>query len=147
MRAILVLLMAACSGPAPSSSATPVEPLSASTSTAAAPAGSEAPGEAREATGVVRHRQWSQSVESWEAGGSDYFVLEVGEDSVILRETEAVPRARLEALVDQRVNVTGTEAPYFVPEVEPTSNYPMGMDGQPLPRGGGIQVATIAPAP
>jgi hypothetical protein len=43
--------------------------------------------ELKNLTGVVIRKEWTKSMESWNAGGSEYYVL----NGVILRPTRAVP--------------------------------------------------------
>lgn len=104
-------------------------------------------------TGVVIRKPWNKSYESWNAGGGDYFVLDVGdteiaersaEEGVILRGSDAVDWESFADYEGQRVQVEGyfIEAEPYVPQ-SPMEQYPMGMDGKPLPRGSGFQVDAI----
>jgi hypothetical protein len=113
----------------------------------------EIKGEQVKLTGVVIRKPWNQSYESWNAGGSDYFVLDVGdaeiaepsaEEGVILRGSDAVDWESFADYEGQRVQVEGyfIAAKPYVPQ-SPMEQYPMGMDGKPLPRGSGFQVHAI----
>jgi hypothetical protein len=104
-------------------------------------------------TGVVIRKPWNKSYESWNAGGGDYFVLDVGdteiaersaEEGVILRGSDAVDWEFFADYEGQRVEVQGyfIEAQPYIPQ-SPMEQYPMGMDGKPLPRGSGFQVDAI----
>ncbi|WP_156331560.1 hypothetical protein [Planktothricoides sp. SR001] len=113
----------------------------------------EIKGEQVTLTGVVIRKSWNKSYESWNAGGGDYFVLDVGdteiaersaEEGVILRGSDAVDWESFADYEGQRVQVEGyfIEAQPYVPQ-SPMEQYPMGMDGKPLPRGSGFQVDAI----
>lgn len=94
--------------------------------------------------GQVEKKPWSKSTESWHAGGSDYFVINVDGQSIILRPSDQVSEADLEAAVGKTVRVTGKEVPYEPYEPKhPGEQYPTGPDGKPLPRGGGIRVLSL----
>lgn len=100
--------------------------------------------------GTLVHRPWSKSMESFEAGGSDYFAVErgkPGEGRVVVLPSDQVPRERLLALVGKRIEIKGDRvAPRpFVPE--PGSQYPVGMDGQPAVKavGGGLRALSVKP--
>lgn len=103
--------------------------------------------------GKVIQKPWSKSVESWNAGGSEYYVLDVGDaeiahrsaaEGVTLKPTEAVSEDALASMVGKQVEVSGTyvEARPYQPS-QPTEQYPMDMDGKPLPRGAGFAVESI----
>ncbi|NES06297.1 MAG: hypothetical protein F6K22_27880 [Okeania sp. SIO2F4] len=104
-------------------------------------------------TGKVIEKPWSKSVESWIAGGGNYYVLDVGdleiekrsaEEGVILRFSEAIAFETFAEYVGEKVEIKGEyvdSKPY-----QPKSayeSYPMGMDGRPLPRGAGFKVYEI----
>ena len=104
-------------------------------------------------TGILIHKQWSHSVESWMAGGSDYYVLDVGDveiedrsarEGAILRVSDAVTEEIFAAHVGQNVEVWGeyVAAEPYVPQ-SPMESYPMDMNGNPLPRGAGFKVYEI----
>lgn len=104
-------------------------------------------------TGVVIKKPWTKNAESWNAGGGDYYVLDVGdaqvadrsaEEGVILRASDEVSMEEFEAFIGDRVQVEGeyVEAQPYEPE-SPMESYPTGMDGKPLPRGSGFQVYQI----
>lgn len=103
--------------------------------------------------GTVLKKPWSKSLESWNAGGSEYYVLDVGDahiahrsaaEGVTLKPTEAVSENTLASMVGEQVEVAGTyvEARPYQPS-EPTEQYPTDMDGKPLPRGAGFAVTSI----
>ena len=104
-------------------------------------------------TGKIIEKPWSKSAESWVAGDSNYYVLDVGDleiekrsakEGVILRASEAIAFENLTEYVGKKVEVKGEyidSKPY-----QPKSayeSYPMGMDGRPLPRGAGFKVYEI----
>lgn len=104
-------------------------------------------------TGRIIVKPWSKSAESWNAGGSEYYVLDVGdaeieersaEEGVILRSSERVSMEKFAKYVGKSVQVTGlyiTAMPYQ--PKSPMESFPMDMNGQPLPRGGGFQVYSL----
>lgn len=101
--------------------------------------------------GTLVHRPWSKSMESFAAGGSDYFAVERGQHGegprVVVLPSDQVPRERLLALVGKRIELKGERvAPRpFVPE--PGAQYPVGMDGQPAVKavGGGLRALSVKP--
>jgi hypothetical protein len=69
-------------------------------------------------TGVVIRKDWSKSLESWSAGGSEYYVLKVEEsalhpgtqtadEGVILRPSRAVPFGDFTNFIGRRVTCRG----------------------------------------
>ncbi len=105
-------------------------------------------------TGKVIEKPWSKTTESWIAGDSNYYVLDVGdleiekrsaEEGVILRASEAITFEIFAEYVGKKVEIKGEyvdSKPY-----QPKSayeSYPMGMDGRPLPRGAGFKVYEIS---
>ena len=128
----------------------PAQPQPAATAPAAeAPAGVEL-------TGVIIKKPWSKSTESWNAGGSEYYVLDVGatevekrsaKEGVTLRASAAVSAEQIAELTGKKVRVRGTYIPAkpYTPE-DPMEQYPTGMDGKPLPRGAGFEVTAIESA-
>ena len=113
--------------------------------------GRSAPGVALR--GKVLRKPWSKSLESWNAGGSEYYVLDVGDaqiahrsaaEGVTLKPTDAVSADTLASMVGKQVEVSGTyvQAKPYQPS-QPTEQYPMDMDGKPLPRGAGFAVTSI----
>jgi len=121
-----------------------------------------APELGRTLTGTVLQKPWSKSTESWNAGGSEYYVLDVGgatveersaAEGVTLLPSDQVPATALATLVGKRVEIHGeyVQAQPYVPSSN-TEQYPQGGDGQPLPRGAGFRVHAVvelppAPAP
>jgi hypothetical protein len=108
-------------------------------------------------SGVVIKKPWTKNTESWNAGGGDYYVLDVGdarvrersaEEGVILRPSDAVSMAQFEEFVGSSVEVSGEyiAAQPYVPE-SPMESYPTDMEGNPLPRGSGFKVYQITPVP
>jgi hypothetical protein len=106
-------------------------------------------------SGVVIKKPWTKNTESWNAGGGDYYVLDVGdaeirdrsaEEGVILRPSDAVSMAQFEEFVGRVVEVSGeyVAAQPYVPE-SPMESYPTDMEGNPLPRGSGFKVYQITP--
>ncbi len=104
-------------------------------------------------TGVVLQKPWAKTEESWRAGGSEYYVLDVGDleveersaqEGVILRPSEGITLDNFAQYIGKRVEVQGKYLPLepYVPQ-SPIESYPMGPDGKPLPRGGGFQVLSI----
>ena len=112
-------------------------------------------------TGVVIRKGWTKSRESWEAGGSEYYVLKIedfalpsekrtAKGSVILRESKAFQFERFTNFVGQIVICKGelvAGKPYIpidpreqVPS--PVTN-PRGEPGPPPLRGGGFKVYAI----
>ncbi|KAG8469231.1 hypothetical protein KFE25_007749 [Diacronema lutheri] len=106
--------------------------------------------------GTVLQRPWSKTYESWDAGGSDYFVLAMDHvhaaahpqygDSIILRfpSDDSVTEHDLARWVSKHACVRGTllEAQPYVPSYA-WEQFPTGMDGRPEPRGSGIRMAKI----
>lgn len=112
-----------------------------------------ASGAAVKLQGTVLKKPWSKSAESWNAGGSEYYVLDVGDaqvthrsarEGVTLKVTDAVSAETLESMVGKRVEVSGdyVEAKPYTPE-HPAEQYPTGMNGEPMARGAGFAVASI----
>ena len=107
-------------------------------------------------TGIIISKPWSKSYESWNAGGGTYYVLDIGdveldeehrsaEEGVILRESETIDRDSFAEYEGQNVQVQGyfVESQTYSPQ-SPMEQYPTDMDGNPLPRGSGFQVMSIA---
>ncbi len=106
-------------------------------------------------SGVVIKKPWTKNIESWNAGGGDYYVLDVGdtqigdrsaEEGVILRPSDAVSLAQFEEFVGRPVEVSGEyiAAQPYIPE-SPMESYPTDIEGNPLPRGSGFKVHQITP--
>ena len=112
-------------------------------------------------TGVVIRKPWTKSRESWEAGGSEYYVLKIedfalpsekrtAKGSVILRESKALPFERFTNFVGQSVICKGefvAGKPYI--PFDPGEQVPLpvpnfyGEPGPPPLRGGGFKVYAI----
>lgn len=104
-------------------------------------------------TGTVIEKPWSKSAESWIAGDSNYYVLDVGsleiekrsaEEGVIMRPSEAMAFESFAEYVGKKVEIKGEylESKPYQPK-SAYESYPMGMDGRPLPRGAGFKVYEI----
>eukprot|EP00307_Rebecca_sp_RCC1486_P014879 CAMPEP_0119414298 /NCGR_PEP_ID=MMETSP1335-20130426/6780_1 /TAXON_ID=259385 /ORGANISM="Chrysoculter rhomboideus, Strain RCC1486" /LENGTH=126 /DNA_ID=CAMNT_0007439171 /DNA_START=31 /DNA_END=411 /DNA_ORIENTATION=+ len=107
--------------------------------------------------GTLELKGWSKSFESWNAGGSDYYVLNLDEgehlsaasglSSVILRPTEDLPLEGIDAFKADADHacVLGEyqHAKPYVPS-SPFEQYPIGLNGDPVPRGSGLRVNAIA---
>lgn len=114
-------------------------------------------------TGVVIRKEWTKSQESWNAGGSEYYVLKVDGDAlppawrnaregVILRPSRRVPFARFADVVGKRVRCRGRFVagvaqvnPQDAMEQRPTSipNPVAGQRDAPV-RGSGFRVDAIS---
>jgi hypothetical protein len=95
--------------------------------------------------GTLVKKPWSKTLESWHAGGTEYFVVETeGGDTTIVRPSERVTTEALQAMVGKKVRVRGETVPYrpYQP-ASPMEQVPMGPDGKPAQRGGGIRVESI----
>ncbi len=115
-------------------------------------------------TGVVIRKDWAKSMESWNAGGSEYYVLKIEDpaltsnkrtarEGVILHPSKAIPFQHFTNFVGQTVTCQGefvTGKPYIPPKdsVEqmpsPTQNPFTGEMEYPI-RGGGFKVYAIDP--
>ncbi|MDY7007263.1 MAG: hypothetical protein SWX82_25860 [Cyanobacteriota bacterium] len=104
-------------------------------------------------TGTVVEKPWSKTTESWIAGDSNYYVLDVevleiekrsAEEGVIMRASEAIAFESFAEYVGKKVEIKGeyVESKPYQPK-SAYESYPMGMDGRPLPRGAGFQVYEI----
>lgn len=114
--------------------------------------------------GVVIEKPWTKTVESWNAGGSEYYVLDVGtaplpdgkrsaKEGVILRPSTSVAFDEFKDFAGKRVAVVGK---FIDPQVvEESSNSmeqhpatpvnPVTGKTEPLRRGGGFLVVDIRP--
>ena len=102
-------------------------------------------------SGTVILKPWSKSLESWNAGGSSYYVLDVGDakimefsakEGVIIRFDQGMTPKDFESLIGKRVELTG----HYVPKetvTKPLGQYPRGIDGKPKPRGSGFKVQSF----
>ena len=100
-------------------------------------------------SGSILLKPWSKTQESWIAGGGEYFVLDVGgadiveysaEEGVIMRFEEDVIADRFKLLVGKKVELTGNFIPNKPTKVDPFSQYPVDVHGDPLPSGAGFNV-------
>ena len=110
--------------------------------------------------GTLIRKGWSKTGESWNAGGSHYYVLDVGsavissrnaKEGVILRPSDRVPFDDFERFKDHHVAVVGrfVEGKPWTPGGEEVEQHPMPVtppvagDVIPLRRGSGFQVFEI----
>ena len=107
--------------------------------------------------GKVLRKEARKSYEAWNAGGSEYFVLDVGNapvkersaaEGVILRPSQNISFDVFANYVDKRVQVSGTfvAGKPYVPMDEGEA-YPLGKDGKPPIRGSGFVVSGIEALP
>ncbi|HOV15571.1 MAG TPA: hypothetical protein PK771_14890 [Spirochaetota bacterium] len=97
--------------------------------------------------GVIKHEDWSKSIESWQAGGSDYFILEQKDGTrIILKESNKFKFKDFEKFKNTKVTVFGymTQHKPYTPS-DPYEQYPKDINGKPLARGGGFVVLNISP--
>jgi len=107
--------------------------------------------------GTVIRKPWTKTLESWHAGGGEYYVLDVGraalpagrrsaKEGVILRPSQAVPADALEKHKARRVVVEGlfVEPRPYTPPPDSAEQRPAGKE--PILRGGGFQAYAIRPA-
>lgn len=115
-------------------------------------------------TGVVVRKGWSKSMESWNAGGSEYYVLKVengdlpsdrrtATEGVILRPSKAIPFEHFTNFVGQTVTCQGefvAGKPYIPPKnseeqmPSPVHN-PFSGEMDPPIKGSGFKVYLIEP--
>ncbi|GAA5504612.1 hypothetical protein [Novipirellula caenicola] len=105
--------------------------------------------------GVVLHKEWTKSEESWNAGGADYFVLDTGtapvkqrsaKEGVLLIPTPTVPVRSLAEHVQKRVRISGqyTKGEPFEPsDEEQYSQRPQSHGQSRILRGAGFTVSSI----
>ena len=100
-------------------------------------------------SGSILLKPWSKTQESWIAGGGEYFVLDVGgadiveysaEEGVIIRFEEDVIEGGFKLLVGKKVELTGNFIPNKPTKVDPFSQYPVDVHGDPLSSGAGFNV-------
>lgn len=108
-----------------------------------------------ELRGTVIRKSWTKSYASWNAGGSEYYVLDVGDarierrsakEGVILRPTNAVPFQAFEKFKGSRVTVRGRfiEGEPFIPLEDAADQHPQPVDpGKPVLRGSGFEIYMI----
>ena len=127
----------------PTSSAPQVSPSDPDPGPAVAPP--REPEDEGTLVGTLIKKPWSKTLESWHAGGTEYFVVETeGGDATIVRPSERVTAEALQAMVGKKVRVRGESVPYRTYQpASPMEQYPMGPDGKPAQRGGGIRVESI----
>lgn len=104
--------------------------------------------------GTVIRKSWTKSGESWNAGGSRYYVLDVGvavishrsaREGVILRQSDSVPFDVFERFKGHRVAVEGrfVEGKPWMPRGEGVEQHPVTSELIPLIRGSGFEVFEI----
>lgn len=113
-------------------------------------------------TGVVIRKEWSKSYESWNAGGSEYYVLEIenpeslpskrmARQVVVLRPSASVPFERFADVVGKRIRCRGVFVPGapYTPSKDSVEQMPSpvtdpmtGKAAYPI-RGSGFQVHSI----
>ena len=105
-------------------------------------------------TGKVIQKPWRKSYESWNAGGSEYYVLDVGSaqvqdrtarEGVILLPPDGMERSLFQTYTGKNVSVRGYYHPGKEYEPNPMEQYPSPGPGQKLMRGSGFKVLTINP--
>ena len=114
--------------------------------------------------GVVIRKEWTKSMESWNAGGSEYYVLKVedanlpsdkrtAKEGVILRPSKAIPFEHFTNFVGQTIKCKG-EFVAGTPSIPPKNNVmqtpnpvrnPFTGELDHLIRGSGFKVYVIAP--
>jgi hypothetical protein len=109
--------------------------------------------------GILRHKQWTKSAESYEAGGSDYFVLyldDLGSERFFPRVLDESVRKAMLAADGKRVHLWGRWAPKVryseqdqleISERWGRSQHPIDLDGNipdpPTTWGGGFIVDCV----
>ena len=100
-------------------------------------------------SGSILLKPWSKTQESWNAGGGEYLVLDVGgadiveysaDEGVIIRFGTEVSDNEFKKLVGRRVELTGNYVSKKPVQVDPHSQYPTDINGEPLHRGSGFKV-------
>ena len=106
-----------------------------------------------ELSGQVVKMGWTKSFESWDAGGSEYYVFLVDQPSefpqrMILRPSDRVRFEEFDQFAGKHVSVLGEKAvpEPFVPPKDWVEQVPSGPDGPPL-RGSGFKVNQIRSMP
>ena len=106
-------------------------------------------------TGVVLQKEWTKTMESWNAGGADYFVLDVGDtpvpqqtadEGVLLLPGDTISPESFKPFVGKRVEVHGrfSEGEIFVPtEEDNLSQQPVADGPGQLKRKAGFIVESI----
>jgi hypothetical protein len=129
MRLALFVFLAACSSnPAAPDAAQPARPTD-TPPVSAAPA--SPPSAERRLEGQLAYTPLPQT-KSVEAYLGVEFTLDTGTEKVVLDDSDAVPRARLEAAAGKRATVVCKMRPGTVPD--PNESYPMNPDGTPMKR-------------
>jgi hypothetical protein len=110
--------------------------------------------------GIVIRKPWTKTGESWDTGGSHYYVLDIGDaviehrsarEGVILRPSENVPFDAFERFKGRRVTVEGrfVEGTPWTPPAGSVEQHPETVTDPvtgevvPLRRGSGFQVFKI----
>ncbi|BBM84777.1 hypothetical protein [Candidatus Uabimicrobium amorphum] len=99
------------------------------------------------AYGTVIHKPWSKSLESWQAGGSDYCVLDISNETPqdlpgrFLRSSAKVSFEKIKKFHRKKVKIIGAPHRPKPAKVHPMSQRPIGMKGPGA--GKGIRVYGI----
>ncbi len=107
--------------------------------------------------GTVIRKEWTKSYESWNADGSEYYVLDVADvlvrqrlrEGVLLRASKSVPFSEFARHRNPQVIVEGSfvEATPFKPLAESGEQCPVDpWTGHAEHRGGGFEVQSIKAA-
>jgi len=100
-------------------------------------------------SGSILLKPWSKTQESWNAGGGEYFVLDVGgadiveysaDEGVIIRFGTQVSDNEFKKLVGRRVELTGNYVSKKPVQFDLHSQYPTDINVEPLHQGSGFKV-------
>jgi hypothetical protein len=104
-------------------------------------------------SGILLKKGWTKTFESWQAGGSEYYVLQAentparlrtAKEGAVLIPTEKVPATVLDKFVGRPVNVTGRYFPGTLFKVPDTrSQYPSVAVEQQYYQGKGVRLSAI----
>ena len=104
-------------------------------------------------SGILLKKGWTKTFESWQAGGSDYYVLQAentpdwlrtAKEGAVLIPTENVPATVLDKFVGRPVNVTGRffrGTLFKAPDTR--SQYPSNAVEQQYYQGKGVRLSAI----
>ncbi|MGV2341551.1 MAG UNVERIFIED_CONTAM: hypothetical protein LVR18_48800 [Planctomycetaceae bacterium] len=105
-------------------------------------------------SGILLKKDWTKTFESWQAGGSEYYVLQAentpdwlrtAKEGAVLIPTEKVPATVLDKFVGRPVNVTGRYFPGTLFKApDHLSQYPSGAVEQQYYQGKGVRLSAIA---
>jgi hypothetical protein len=104
-------------------------------------------------SGILLKKGWTKTFESWQAGGSEYYVLQAentpdwlrtAKEGAVLIPTEKVPATVLDKFVGRPVNVTGRYFPGTLFKAPDTrSQYPNEAVEQQYYQGKGVRLSAI----